>query len=106
MNTAIPITPAVTLEVPGDISSTSVAQLRPLFFERIAGLPAGKPGPTLELSLQRTRLIDSAGLDLVVSVLRALREKGGALRVTGVGENVYRIFVFTRLTQQMEIVRA
>lgn len=93
----------LTVEVPGDILSTTVQTLRPQWSERIAQLPAGVEA-VLELHLAQTRMIDSAGLNLLVHTIRSLHERGARLRLSSVHDNVRRTLIFTRLHQQVELV--
>lgn len=49
------------------------------------------------------RYIDSAGLGELVSVARTVREKGGELRICGLGEDLRTLFELTRLDSLFEI---
>ena len=95
--------PVAVVDVPGDILSTTVQSLRPSWTERMASLPAGADA-VLELRLEQTRMIDSAGLNLLVFAIRTMRDRGGRLRLVGVNENVRRTLIFTRLHQQVELL--
>jgi anti-anti-sigma factor len=50
-------------------------------------------------------MIDSMGLNLVVSLLKAAQKQGGRLRVAYADANVLRILTFTRLDKQLELVK-
>ncbi len=91
------------LELPGDVLSTNVRELRPLIFAELDRLPAGGPA-TLELALPGAKMVDSAGLNLIVSAMRAAGAKGARMRVVVTNKNVHRTFVFTRLDQHLELV--
>ncbi len=93
----------VRIEITGDVLSTTVAALRPVLIEKTEQCPEGS---TLELAFTGTRMIDSAGLNLVVSVIRAMRARKGRVRAKVGDDNVHRTFLFTRLDQQLELVRA
>jgi anti-anti-sigma factor len=92
------------LELPGDVLSTNVRDLRPLIFAEIDRMPAAGAG-ILELALEHARMVDSAGLNLIVSAMRAVGGKGGRMRVIVANGNVHRTFVFTRLDQHLELVK-
>jgi ABC-type transporter Mla MlaB component len=93
----------VRCEIQVDVLSTTVGTLRPVLIEKAEQSPEGA---TLELAFIGTRMIDSAGLNLVVSVIRAMRARKGRVRARVSDENVHRTFLFTRLDQQLELVRA
>ncbi len=103
--TTNPSNPVQRIDLPGDVLSTNVRDLRPLIFGRIDSLAAGQIS-VLELSLERARMVDSAGLNLLVSAMRAAGEKGARMRVIVANENVHRTFVFTRLNQHLDLVRS
>lgn len=49
------------------------------------------------------RYIDSAGLGVLVTVARAVREEGGELRICGLGEDLRTLFELTRLDTLFDI---
>ncbi len=93
------------IELPGNVLSTNVRELRPIIFAGVDALRAGEAA-VLELSLENALMVDSAGLNLIVSAMRAAGEKGARLRVIVANENVHRTFVFTRLNQHLDLVRS
>ena len=97
-----PPCPVVPYAITTDVLSTTVVALRPALIEQAERCPEGA---TFELTFNGTRMIDSAGLNLVVSVIRAVRARKGRVRAIVHDENVHRTFRFTRLDQQLELVR-
>ena len=93
------------LSLPGDVLSTGVPEFR----RALAGILASadvreSDWKSIELDLARAKMIDSMGLNMLVSLLRAARERGGILRVAIHDRNLDRLFRFTRLTEHVEIV--
>jgi anti-anti-sigma factor len=95
-----------TVQVHGDLLSTNAKEIRASVEdlltapERITGLKS------LVLDLTGASMIDSVGLNLIVAILRATKQAGGAMSVRHNNPNVHRILLFTRLDQQLEIRNA
>ncbi|WP_404423106.1 STAS domain-containing protein [Nibricoccus sp. IMCC34717] len=89
----------VTFE--GDVLSTSVDLLRASF----AKLQEGSPTWTeLELDLTAAKMMDSAGLNLVTSVIKAVKTRGVKVTARIASKTVHRIFLFTRLDKHVELI--
>ena len=58
-----------------------------------------------ELDVSRAQMIDSVGLNLIVWLLKAVRERRARLRLIVANVHVERTLQFTRLDQQAEVVR-
>ena len=97
----------LTVLVPGNLVSTTVEALRNAV-NSLLDWPAGQPVPwqTLKLDLTAARMVDSAGLNLVVAILRAVRRVGGRMQVAYSDTNVHRTLVFTRLDRHVELIKA
>ena len=103
--TATNDTKPFTVTVPGDLVSTTTDALR----LQLAALlePTGSPPPwrTLQLDLTRANMVDSMGLNLIVTILRAVQNHGGKMQVALTSLNVLRTFQFTRLNQHIELIQ-
>ena len=95
----------LTLQFPGDVLSTNAEVLRQ---EAVATLesPAMKASDwqTLKLDLSSAKMIDSVGLNLIVSLIKTAKSRSA--KVVGLISNpsVQRALVFTRLNTQMDLV--
>jgi anti-anti-sigma factor len=95
----------VAMQVTGDILSTNVDLVRSLLLQELSK-PAAAAGAfdVFELNLNAAKMIDSAGLNLLVWVIKTVRARGARVRLVAGNPNVLRTFHFTRLDQQAEIV--
>jgi anti-anti-sigma factor len=66
----------------------------------MAGL---RPGATVLLTLRSVRLIDSAGAGGLVAILKAVRDRGGALALIDVPAEIERALRLTKLSSVFEI---
>jgi anti-sigma B factor antagonist len=64
---------------------------------------AGQDGPRLVVDLSGLDFIDSSGLAALVSGFKAASERGGSLRLCGLGRQVASVFALTRLDRVFEI---
>lgn len=55
------------------------------------------------LQMDRSELFDSAGLNMMLDLQDQLRDKGGNVRVSGLGDPGRKIFEITRLDQRFDI---
>ncbi len=92
--------------LPGNILSTNAQEVRAQLTAALND-PRSAAGAlaVFELDATRAQMIDSVGLNLVVWLLKALRERGARLRLVVSNVHVERTLLFTRLDQQAEIVR-
>ena len=88
------------LKVDGDVLSTNVDTLRRDIFGAIEG---GDPWTTLQLDLTSAKMIDSAGLNLIVSVLKNAKQKNATVTARISSTHIQRTFAFTRLDQQIQV---
>ncbi|HAM70672.1 MAG TPA: hypothetical protein DCM86_03410 [Verrucomicrobiales bacterium] len=100
-------TGTLTVAFPGDVLSTNVDSLRQATFAALES-PEIKNSAwmTLRLDLTAAKMVDSAGLNLIVSIIKAVKSRGGSVRATVGNPNVYRTFIFTRLDKQLELAQA
>jgi anti-anti-sigma factor len=96
----------LTLRVTGDLLSTKTDAIR-AEADKLLGGPADAPRAwaVFKLDLTGAKMIDSAGLNLVVSMLKRVRLKGGKMQVAYANPNLLRTFVFTRLDEQVELIK-
>ena len=63
------------------------------------------PLQRIDLDLSRATMVDSVGLNLIVSVIKHVKGRDGSVRFLIGNNNVERTFRFTRLDSQAEVVR-
>jgi len=88
----------------GDLTSTTAAAYRSLIDQKMASSTQDNPGWNhLELDLRAARMVDSVGLNLLVSVIKNMKERGGSVRILIAHPNIQRILAFTRIDRHAEI---
>jgi anti-anti-sigma factor len=96
---------SLVLLVDGDILSTTAESLRAGFLEVINSDAAKRTAwDRLEIDLSRAKVIDSAGLNLVVGIVKTVKARGCAVIARMTSRTIHRTFVFTRLDKQVEVV--
>ena len=81
----------LTLTVPGDLISTTLEPLRGHIQDLSKGSPATAPAwTTLRLDLTGAAMVDSAGLNLVVTLLKQAQSRGARLQIAYSNPNVLR----------------
>lgn len=95
----------VTLRVEGDLTSTTAENIRTQANALIDAPPGASDWRALRLDLARTKMVDSVGLNLIVSILKAVQRRGAVLEVVYSNPNVHRTFLFTRLDKHVTLVR-
>lgn len=95
----------IQFPVPGDLLSTNAAATRSQLDAFLAD--GGRPGvwTVLELDLRHASMVDSVGLNFLVSLHKRLAADGKRLRVLVLSESVQRILRFTRLDQYVEVAQ-
>ncbi len=96
---------SLVVSVEGDILSTTADALRAAFVQMMDSdaIQSGS-WDKLELDLTRSKIIDSAGLNLVVAIVKAMKLRGAAVIARVTNRSVHRTFVFTKLDRQMQVV--
>ena len=89
----------------GDLTSTTAGPLR----QEISGLldnPSGKavPWKILRLDLSTAKMVDSVGLNFIVTVLKSVQTNGAKLEIVYGNPNVHRTFLFTRLDKHATLI--
>lgn len=95
---------SLTVIVPGDVLSTNAEELRGGVFSLLES-SEGLHMTTLKLDLTRARMIDSVGLNLLVTFIRFMKDRGGKVQTLVTSENIERTFIFTRLDQMLELIK-
>jgi anti-anti-sigma factor len=92
--------------VPGDILSTTADTLRGALFDILESAPIqAAKWNILKLDLTKARMVDSVGLNLIVSIVRAVKARDGTVEVTIGSANIQRTFSFTRLDKQVNVIK-
>lgn len=100
-------TKTLTLVVPGDIISTNAAALRNEIFGILESEIISRASwETLQLDLRAANMIDSMGLNLLVSIIKLARTRESKIVGLIANQNVQRALCFTRLNTQMELIAA
>lgn len=96
----------LSITVPGDILSTNADALRDELFDVLES-PAIKAAvwPTLKLDLTGAQMVDSVGLNLIVSLVRAVKARNGKVEAVIRSPNIHRTFKFTHLDKQIAVTK-
>lgn len=95
------------VSLPGDVLSTNVDSLSKSFTEMLnsSAVSAGR-WTRMVLDLSQAKMVDSMGLNLIVSLVRQVKNRGARLEVRISNANIHRTFLFTRIDQQVDLVMA
>jgi anti-sigma B factor antagonist len=80
-----------------DIDASNAWELKPLILQHMS-----EHGPHLVVDLRHVNFIDSTGLGMLVSVLRAAREQGGGVELRNANREVSRLLQITGLERVFE----
>lgn len=107
MNTNLDINEKIlTLRVPGDLISTNVEALH----SEINGLlgPANISSQSwniFRLDLSSTTMVDSVGLNLIVTVLKRVQTREAKMQIAYSSQHVLRALTFTRIDKYVELMK-
>ncbi len=90
--------------VPGDLTSTTAPAFRSEIDQKLAA--AAKESPSLslvEINLKNARMVDSVGLNLLVSIIKQVKDRGGSVKIVIAHPNIQRILTFTRIDKHAEV---
>lgn len=95
----------LTLHLRGDLTSSNTAAA-----EAVAELAQASKDPDrswrdVKFDLTEARMVDSAGLNLIVAALKAAQRGGGRLLVAYRDANVLRALRFTGLDKRLELAQ-
>jgi anti-anti-sigma factor len=94
------------LVVPGDLVSTNAETLRAEASALFASPAAvSQTWTKLRLELANAKMVDSVGLNLIVSLLKLVQKRGAKMQITYSSPNILRTLTFTRLDKQAELVK-
>lgn len=95
------------VSLPGDVLSTNVDSLSKSFTEMLnSSAVSGGRWTRLVLDISKAKMVDSMGLNLIVSLVRQVKTRGAKLEVRINNPNIHRTFLFTRMDQQVDLVSA
>lgn len=96
----------LTITLAGDLTSTTAAELRTELGARLDTSSHSAPTwRTLRLELPAAKMVDSVGLNLIISLLKVVQQRGAKMQILCVSPNVHRTFLFTRLDKHVEIIK-
>jgi anti-anti-sigma factor len=100
-----PRTSTLSVVINGDLVSTTAEQLRPEINKLIEDA-AGKPvtWQTFRLDLSAAKMVDSVGLNFIVTLLKSVQKHGSKMQIIYANQNVHRTFLFTRLDKHLELI--
>jgi len=93
----------IQFAIPGDLLSTNAAATRGQLDAFLGDRQRAGGWTVLELDLRHASMVDSVGLNFLVSLHKRLAADGRRLRVLIHSESVKRILRFTRLDQYVEV---
>ncbi len=92
------------LNLPSDLRSTTVEPIsREIQQVLEASAKQGEAWMFLHLDLTEAKMIDSAGLNLIVSLIRLSNQRKARVRISVSNPHVHRTFTFTRLDRQVDL---
>lgn len=92
----------IVVQLEGLLNRWSVPKVR----RRILALAGQEQVAVMEIDLSRVAKLDTAGIALMVEVLRTLAGKGGKLRLTGLNENAVKMIRLSRLDSAFDMEHA
>jgi len=97
----------LTLTAPGDLVSTTVNRQHPEINQLLDPPPgAATQWSLLRLDLSAAKMVDSVGLNFIVSILKGAQKQGAKMQILYSNPNVHRTFLFTRLDRHAELIKA
>ncbi len=71
--------------------------------EEITALVDAEPSPKLLISFANVDHLSSAALGALITINNRVRAKGGQLRLANIDQQIYEVFVITRLNKLFQI---
>ncbi len=99
-------TKVLTLRLAGDLTNSNAASTQAIGSLLQAAREDARAWRDVKFDLTDAKMIDSAGLNLVVAALKAVQKNGGKMQLLYRDPNVYRTLVFTRLDRRLDLVKA
>jgi anti-anti-sigma factor len=95
------------LTIPGDILSTNADQTKKEIYTVLeSGNVKAAGWTTLKLDLTAAKMIDSVGLNLIVSLYKEAKKTNAKTTAVISNPNIQRTFLFTRLDTHIQVVMA
>jgi anti-anti-sigma factor len=94
----------LVVNFPGDVISTNAEALKSSLHP-LLNTAANSGWDCLEADLTAAKMIDSVGLNFLVTVIKTVTAQGKKMRIVATSPNVLRSLKFTRLDQLAEVVR-
>jgi anti-sigma B factor antagonist len=98
-------TPNIVCAISGDLTSTTAPAFRAEIEHKLA---SSSKDPAhlgmMEIDLKAARMVDSVGLNLLVSIIKQVKDRGGSVRIRIAHPNIQRILTFTRIDKHAEVV--
>jgi anti-anti-sigma factor len=96
----------VEFSVPGDLLSTNADQFRVTALSAVdSALPQSSGWQGVEVNLGNAHMVDSAGLNALIGLLRKLKSDGRRMVIRVADPHVHRVLMFTRMDKQAEIIQ-
>jgi anti-sigma B factor antagonist len=74
--------------------------------DQLKGLIAQAPTPRMIVDFTAVAHMSSSALGMLITLHKHVREKGGQLRLCGIGPAIYEVFVITRLNEIFQICKS
>ena len=101
-----PESSVATIRVSGDLTSTTVGPVRLETDKLLMPDSVIAQGWTiLRLDLTTAKMIDSVGLNLLVSILKRVQKRGASMQIVCPDPNIERTLAFTRLDQHIQLLK-
>jgi anti-anti-sigma factor len=94
----------LTVTINGDLTSTTAERLRVKIHALFDTPPEQAAWRLLRLDLAGAKVVDSVGLNLIITILKAVQKAGAKMQIIYANPNVHRTFLFTRLDKHVELV--
>jgi anti-anti-sigma factor len=91
------------LKVKGDILSTNAEAVAQGFGEALR-FSATFPLKHLDIDLKKARMVDSTGLNVLLGLIRAARERSATVSIHITSPTVHRVFQFSRIDLMTEVI--
>ena len=97
----------LSIVIPGDLTSTTVREFNAEIETALTVPPGQAPSwKSISLNLIAAKMVDSMGLNLIVTIFKTAQKAGAKMQVIYSDPNVHRTFVFTRLDQHVTLLKA
>jgi anti-anti-sigma factor len=94
----------LNIAIPSDIVSTNAEQIRKELFSLLESpLIKQASWELLKLDITAAKMVDSTGLNLLVSIIKTASLRGAKVAAKIGNANVQRTFMYTRLDKQMTL---